>query len=64
MPTRGLAFLLAALPLAGCSRDVALKDPSTGQVATCDAGLLGDINPWSQQDMCVEEHVSEGWVTE
>lgn len=61
-PSLRLCLLFALMPLAGCSHDVTLKNPTTGTVATCRAGALGEINPWSQQDMCVEQHVSEGWL--
>jgi hypothetical protein len=61
---RRLSLMIALFALSGCNHDVALRNPVTGEVATCRAGTLADINPWSQVDMCVEEHVSEGWTRE
>jgi len=61
---RQLRLAIALICLAGCSQDIALKDPATGAIATCRAGGLVDLNPWSQQDMCVEDHVAEGWVVQ
>ena len=59
---RRLSLLIAILALSGCSEDVALHNPRTGEATTCRAGTLAEINPWSQVDMCVEDHVAEGWV--
>jgi hypothetical protein len=59
---RNLALLIGAFCLAGCSHDVALEYPVTGATATCHAGTLAEINPWSQLDTCVESHVAEGWI--
>jgi hypothetical protein len=61
---RRLVLLLAFLPLTACSQDVALRNPVTGEVASCHGGPLGELNPWSQFDMCVENYVAEGWTRE
>lgn len=59
---RNLGLLIAVLCLTGCSQDVVLQNPATGASATCHAGPLADINPWSQLDSCVGSYVAEGWV--
>src|SRR5262249_1363297 len=52
-----LAFIaLYALP--GCARDVLVLNPRTGETTTCRAGAL---NPWSQQEACVGDHLAHGW---
>jgi len=57
-----LTFALLLLALSGCSADITLRNPATGETATCGGGPLAEVNPWSQRDICVETHVAEGWV--
>jgi hypothetical protein len=53
-----LALLAAALSLQGCASDVTLLNPRTGETAICQAGPL---NPWSQQQACIGDHIAQGW---
>ena len=59
---RNRGLLITVFCLAGCSHDVAFENPTTGATATCHAGLLAGINPWSQFDSCVENREAEGWI--
>jgi hypothetical protein len=59
---------LALIPLiavvsvsSGCAADVVMLNPRTGETAVCSASLRG-LNPWSQQEACVGEHIAGGWV--
>lgn len=52
--------MVAAL-VSGCATDVVMRNPRTGETATCKASLAG-FNPWSQQDACIGEHTAGGWV--
>ncbi len=56
-------ILLIAIPsvLSGCAADVVMVNPRSGQTAMCRASLRG-LNPWSQQEACVGEHIADGWV--
>jgi hypothetical protein len=37
---------------------VAMVDPRTGETTTCKASPL---NPWSQQESCIGDHIAQGW---
>ena len=54
----GLVLLSMSLLLVGCARDVVMLNPRTGDTAVCPASPL---NPWSQQQACVGDHVAQGW---
>ena len=56
--TGGLVLLSMSLLLVGCARDVVMLNPRTGDTAVCPASPL---NPWSQQQACVGDHVAQGW---
>ena len=56
--SRYLVLILAGCALAGCARDVVMVDPRTGATTICRASPL---NPWSQQDSCIGDHVAQGW---
>ena len=43
------------------AEDVALVNPRTGETAVCPASLQG-VNPWSQQEACIGDHIAGGWV--
>jgi len=58
---RYLLLVVAAALVSGCAADVVLRNPRTGETATCEASLAG-FNPWSQQDACIGEHIAGGWV--
>ena len=55
---RYLTLIFAACALTGCAADVVMLNPRTGETMTCRASSL---NPWSQQQACVGEHVAQGW---
>ena len=57
---RYLTLIIAAGVLTSCATDVALQNPRTGDTVTCRASLRG-LNPWSQQDACVADHIAQGW---
>jgi uncharacterized protein YceK len=57
---RYLALIFAACLLTGCATDVTMQNPRSGETATCRASLMG-LNPWSQQDACVADHIAQGW---
>jgi hypothetical protein len=59
-PLRNLTLIVAACVLTGCATDVAMQNPRTGDTVTCRASLRG-LNPWSQQDACVADHIAQGW---
>ena len=56
-----LALLAMAAALGGCAEDVALVNPRTGETAVCPASVQG-VNPWSQQETCIGDHIAGGWV--
>jgi hypothetical protein len=56
-----LGLLATAGALGGCAEDVALVNPRTGETAVCPASLQG-VNPWSQQEACIGDHIAGGWV--
>jgi len=49
---------MAGLSPLGCARDVVMLNPRTGDTALCPASPL---NPWSQQQACVGDHIAQGW---
>lgn len=53
-----LILILATSTLSGCASDVVMLNPRTGETATCSASPL---NPWSQQETCVGQHIAQGW---
>ncbi|HKB47883.1 MAG TPA: hypothetical protein VKC57_09310 [Ktedonobacterales bacterium] len=55
---RYLIVILAAYGLTGCAGNVVMLNPRTGQTTTCRASSL---NPWSQQEVCVGDHIAQGW---
>ncbi len=57
---RYLTLIVAACVLTGCATDVAMQNPRTGDTATCRASLWG-LNPWSQQEACIADHIAQGW---
>jgi hypothetical protein len=57
---RYLTLIVAAFLLPSCATDVAMQNPRTGETATCRASLRG-LNPWSQQDACIADHLAQGW---
>ena len=61
MCIRYFLLVVAAALASGCAADVVLRNPRTGETATCKASLAG-FNPWSQQDACIGEHIAGGWV--
>jgi hypothetical protein len=65
---RSVSLLIALLGLAGCAGDIphtaTFKNPVTNATASCGAGPLADVNPWSKFDMCVENLKAEGWIAQ
>jgi len=55
---RYLVPIVAACILMGCAHDVTMLNPRTGEMTTCRASAL---NPWSQQEACVGDHIAQGW---
>jgi hypothetical protein len=55
-----LTLIIAACLLTGCASDVVMQNPRTGETAPCRASLMG-LNPWSQQDACIADHIAQGW---
>ena len=53
--------LLLGLLLAGCAQDATFRNPVTGNTITCPAGILPDINIWSNHQLCMESAVTEGY---
>ena len=53
--------IVAASMVSGCATDVVMRNPRTGETATCRASLAG-LNPWSQQEGCIGDHIAGGWV--
>ena len=59
--SRCLYVIVTGCLLGGCATDVVLMDPRTGTSTVCRESLRG-VNPWSQQEACVGEHLAKGWV--
>ena len=55
-----LVIVMASV-VSGCATDVVMRNPRTGETATCRASLAG-FNPWSQQEACIGDHITGGWV--
>jgi hypothetical protein len=55
---RILVLVTAACCLTGCAEDVVMLDPRTGETMTC---RKSPLNPWSQQEACIGDHVARGW---
>jgi hypothetical protein len=55
---RYLTLLIVACSLTGCAKDVVMLNPRTGETMICRANAL---NPWSQQEACVGDHITQGW---
>jgi len=55
-----LSIILGAV-LSGCATDVTMVNPRTGDMTACRASLHG-LNPWSQQQACIGEHIADGWA--
>jgi uncharacterized protein YceK len=53
--------IVVASVVSGCATDVVMRNPRTGETATCRASLAG-FNPWSQQEACIGDHIAGGWV--
>jgi uncharacterized protein YceK len=53
--------IVVASVVSGCATDVVMRNPRTGETATCRASLAG-FNPWSQQEACIGDHITGGWV--
>jgi uncharacterized protein YceK len=57
-----LILLIIVVPmLSGCASDVVVMNPRTGETTVCGASLRG-LNPWSQQQACIGEHIAGGWT--
>jgi hypothetical protein len=52
-----MPIVAACIPM-GCAHDVTMLNPRTGEMTTCRASAL---NPWSQQEACVGDHIAQGW---
>jgi len=55
---RYLMLIAAACVLTGCARDAVMLNPRTGETTICPASAL---NPWSQQEACVGDYMTQGW---
>jgi len=53
--------IVVASVVSGCATDIVMRNPRTGETATCRASLAG-LNPWSQQEACIGDHIAGGWV--
>jgi outer membrane biogenesis lipoprotein LolB len=58
---RAAVLMIAALLLTGCSGPV-VQNPRTGQSVVCSEGGISELNPYSQHEACVAEHVTQGWT--
>jgi hypothetical protein len=58
---RHLAWIAVVCVLSGCAADVVMLNPRTGETAMCRPSLRG-LNPWSQQEACIGEHIAQGWI--
>jgi len=58
---RYLTLIVAACLLTGCAADVVMVNPRTGEAAICRESLRG-LNPWSQQEACIGDHITRGWT--
>ncbi len=51
--------VLVACAVAGCAADVVMLEPRTGKTERCHSQPM---NPWSQQERCIADHIAGGWV--
>ncbi len=58
---RYLTVIAAAGLLTGCAADVVMVNPRTGETTICKEDLRG-LNPWSQKEACVGDHITQGWI--
>jgi hypothetical protein len=58
---RVATIIAAGLMLAGCSSPFIVQNPRTGETVVCEEGAY-ELNPWSQHDACVADHVAQGWT--
>jgi len=58
---RYLALLVVSGFVTGCAGDVMMVNPRTRETAICRESLRG-LNPWSQQEACVGDHIARGWT--
>jgi len=56
-----LILLAAGCLLAGCASDVVMLNPRTSETVICRPSLRG-LDPWSQQEACIADHIAGGWV--
>lgn len=56
--SRILLMITVGCVLMACARDAVMLNPRTGETMTCRASSL---NPWSQQEACVGDHIAQGW---
>jgi hypothetical protein len=38
-----------------------MQNPRTDESATCRSSLWG-LNPWSQQEACIGDYITRGWI--
>jgi hypothetical protein len=58
---RKLTLFLGLCLLAGCADAVTVQNPRTSEAVTC-GSQTWELNPWSQHDACVADHLAQGWV--
>ncbi len=68
MVARLLLLLLVVVVVAGCAADVRLRNPQTGQIATCKGGyytqgLIGMANQTAKelQMRCIDDYQRQGY---
>jgi hypothetical protein len=55
---RYLGLIAVALLMSGCAADVVMLNPRTGDTRICRAHPM---DPWSQQQACIGDLVTQGW---
>jgi hypothetical protein len=58
---RYAALVVFACSITGCTNDVMMQNPRTGETATCAQSLAG-WNPWSQTYACASAKAEQGWT--
>jgi uncharacterized protein YceK len=58
---RILVVAIALCLLTGCADPVTVQNPRTSETVTC-GSQSWELNPWSQHDACVADHLAQGWV--
>ena len=58
---RYATLIVLACLIAGCADDIAMRNPRTGETATCAQALAG-WDPWSQTYACATAKAEQGWV--